>query len=234
MQEIKTAHQQLSDIKKIVKDDIKDPSPSPMKLAEDGVDHINTWEQAETEIGKFLAHSSTIPFKHDIFGKFNTMESFWVYIQSEEKDDRIRVMSGRTLKNFSKKLNILRITNFRAIIMDANWQKVKQHKHAMQAIKDSTVPFDCYYINSTSGIRVRPTFFKWLIRGFEEIRKAIKEDREPSFNFLLDKKDTGIYDFVVTKHKQSPVAVVEALESPVVDQGINNLIDHLQNELELV
>ena len=62
---------------------IKDPSPSPMLWKADGVDHINIWERAETELGCILSHSSRLPFVHSIFGRFGNMEAFWHYIQSE-------------------------------------------------------------------------------------------------------------------------------------------------------
>lgn len=190
-------------LKKTKTDGIKDPSPSPMNWEKDGLDHINIWEQAETPLGKFLSHNNDKSFTHNLFGKFNNMEAFWHYIQSEERDDRIRVMSGRSLKNFSKKLTITKIVNFRAIIMDANWQRIKKHKSVIEELRRSTLPFDCYYVNSQTSLRIRPTFFKWLIKGFEEIRQAVIEDRDPNFSFLIDKKGSGIYDFVIPNTLQT-------------------------------
>jgi hypothetical protein len=199
-QTIKT---QLNQIKsKIVKtpNGLKTPSASPMKWLEDGVDHININGDSVTELGKFLSHNSPNSFFHSLFGSFATMESFWFYIHSDERDDRLRVMSGRVLKKFSKNLTIKKISNFRAIILDANWQRIQQYPPIITALKESTLPFDCYrYLDDTSLVRVRPTFFKWLIKGFEEIRLAVKEDREPNFTFLLDKYDSNIYDFVLPK-----------------------------------
>lgn len=238
----KSIQGQLSQIRGKIKvarpDGIKDPSPSPMAWVEDGQDHINIWEQAQTELGKFLAHNSQNPFKHTLFGKFNNMEAFWHYIQSEERDDRIRVMSGRTLKNFSKKLTMTRITNFRAIIMDSNWQRIKQHKSAVHSLKNSTLPFDCYYINSESLIRVRPTFFKWLIKGFEEIRTAVKENRDPNFAFLLDKRDSDIYTFVLPSKpaikEDVGIKLLDFLEqSSVTADSTLPLIDSITEDVAL-
>lgn len=181
-------------------DGIKDPSPSPMDWIEDGIDHINVWEDAQTDLGKVLSHNSSISFTHNIFGKFGSMEAFWHYIQSKERDDRIRTMSDETLKYFAKKLTTARIVNFRAIIADTNWQRIKQYSAIIDAMRESVLPFDCYYINSQTGLRTRPSFFKWLTRGFDEARAAIKENREPNFAFLLDHQNTGIYDYVVPEY----------------------------------
>lgn len=209
---------------------IKDPAPSPMKWIADGVDHINIWESAVTELGQVLSHNSQIEFTHHIFGKFSSMEAFWHYIQSEERDDRIRSMAGRSLKNFAKKLNTQRITNFRAIIMDSNWEKIKQHKLLLNAVKESELPFDCYFVDGKSGLRTRPAFFNWLNMGFEEIRKAIKENREPDFTFLLDRKDTEIYEFV--KPNQMKVPAIEKVPVPKKDNSLQKqIIGEVQEQL---
>lgn len=191
----------LSKPKPRKKNGIKDPSPSPMEWIEDGVDHINILRNGKTSIGDFLAHGAKFPFTHNVFGKFSNMESFWYYIQSTERDDRIRVLTGKHLTSFKNKLTTQRVKNFRAIIMDSNWQKIKQYKEAVASMRDSELPFDCYGIDSNHGIRIRPIYFKWLLSGFEEIRRALKENREPDFTFLIDEKDSGIYDFCINKRE---------------------------------
>lgn len=174
--------------------DVRDPLPDAMTIGEDGVTHINIWENAITDLGQALAHSTRFSFKHPVFGRFNNMESFWHYLRSEERDDRIRVMSGRALKSFATKLTPRRITNFRALIMDANWQKVRQYPEISDAMRDSTMNFDCYYVyRRKNGIRIRPTFAHWMIKGFEEIRMALKNDRNPDFNFLMDDPSKHLY-----------------------------------------
>lgn len=209
------------------RDGIKDPAPSPAKWVGDGIDHINIWERGVTELGVALSHSSPLPFTHSIFGKFSCMESFWHYIQSEERDDRLRTMTSKTLRPFAHKLTPTRAVNFRAIIMDSNWQRVKQYGALADAIKESELPFDCYTEDRRTGLRQRPTFFKWFIRGFEEIRKALKEGRDPNFSFLLDKGNSGIYDFVAptapvkqaTAEKSQPKKQVASLLRKAVQEN---------------
>lgn len=175
---------------------LDDPSPSAMNWKGDGIDHINIGRQAVTDLGFGLSNSSPLDFDHSIFGNFCSMETFWHYIQSKERDDRIRGMKGPVLQKFVEMLTWNSVKNFRAIIMDAHYQRIKQYEALKAELTKSTLPFDCYTIN-TSGIRIRPKFFKWVIFGFEEIRAALRENREPNFDILKDIENSGIYDFVI-------------------------------------
>jgi len=198
----------------------RDPKPSPMSWIQDGIDHINIWEYGATEIGKVLAHNTTLPFHHHIFGNFNCMEAFWHYISSVEHDDRIRTMRGRSLYEFSKKLTKLQVPNFCAIIIDANWQKIKRYPEIQEALIESTLPFDCYYTQrKAAGIRIRTPYASWLIDGFEEIRRALKEEREPNLTKFRDPSNVteDIYAqlmTLITSHQtreiHKPVEVVES------------------------
>lgn len=187
-------------------DSIKDPAPSPSKWIADGVDHINIWERGTTELGRALSHGSRIKLTHDIFGKFSSMESFWYYMQSEERDDRMRNMSGQTLRSFARKMTPARIINFRAIIMDSNYQRIKANKPLAADLAKSTLPFECYFIGKDSDVRIRPNYFKWMIAGFDEIRTALAANREPDFTFLLDRinNNEGIYAYVMPVQYAAP------------------------------
>lgn len=170
--------------------------PALFNIGEDGSQHINMSEEGLTELGRLLSHDSRLKFVHGRYGQFNTMTNFWYYIRSVERDDRLRSFYGKRLKMFVREsTNHCRIPNFRVIIMDANWQRVQQHTNLAEALKLSSLPLDCWYhYKRGNGIRMRPNFAFWLIAGFEEIRKALKECREPDFNFLRDTNDENIFD----------------------------------------
>lgn len=172
---------------------LRDPLPNPSSIGEDGIDHINIWEQAKTDLGRALSHSARLSFTHSIFGRFDNMESFWQYIRSVERDDRVRVLHGYKLKTFARKLTFKRVPNFHAVIMDANWQKVQQYPDLLDELKESELPFDCYYLNN-EGIRIRPAFSHWVIYGFTKIREALKADDKPDFSTLMDRTDVDLYD----------------------------------------
>ena len=169
-------------------------------LIADGKDHINIWHAAETDLGAVLDFNSPLELTHSIFGYFDNMTAFWFYMQSKERDDRLRGMNPISAVRFGRKMESTRVVNFRAIIADSNWQRIKSKPALIAMLKRSDLPFDCYRVEYDTGLRIRPPFFGWLLWATEEIRKALKEDREPDFTCLLDEHGTGIYDYVMPKN----------------------------------
>ncbi|MGI9214029.1 MAG: hypothetical protein ACR2HF_16290 [Methylococcaceae bacterium] len=166
-----------------------------MMLGQDGVDHLNIWNCGETALGAFLDQRTQAAFIHNLLGRFCSIESFWKYVLSAERYDEIRSLSGRRLRNFERRLTRAEVYNFRAIIMDANWQKLQQYPRWAEMLKDSALKLECYYIyKREDGIRIRPDCGPWLISGFEEIRKALQEDRLPNFQFLKNRPQLSIVE----------------------------------------
>ena len=172
-------------------------------IGTDGVNHINIWEKASTDLGVALSHMSDLPFTHETYGKFRSIEGFWHYIRSVSRDDRTRMMAGYKAKKFGDGLQSQRVDDFKAIIMDANYQKIKQYPPLIDELRKSTLAFDFYYLyNNDVNIRIRPASAFWLIDGFEEVRKAIKENREPDFTFLKDRINRNKKPNVQPKQKE--------------------------------
>jgi hypothetical protein len=190
--------------------DFMKPYRDVMTLLEDGVDHINIWSSATTDMGSVLDHAGPLSLNHSVFGYFDTMTAFWYYIQSEERDDRIRGMQPLAAYRFGKMMTSRRVINFRAIIADSNWQRIKSKPLLIKMLEQSDLPFDAYRVNNETGLRTRPPFFGWLLWSFEEIRKAIKENREPNFSSLLDRRNTDIYEFAVVRPQK--VSVTESVK----------------------
>lgn len=207
-------------------DGMKDPSPSPLEWKGDGVDHINIWIHAETDLGRCLALDSDLPVNHNYFGRFCSVETFWYYIQSQERDDRIRTMFGKSLKSFVRRLNRQHVVNFRAMIADTMYQRIQQYPPLLEAVKNSVLPFDYYRFDNRNEVKIpiRPNFFKWLLTALEEIRKAIKEEREPNFGFLMDSRKMGIYDSVLPKRAEK----VE--EAPVKNEVAQSVATEIVTE----
>lgn len=186
----------------------KDPVRSPQHWVGDNVDHINISSTSESELGRLLSHRWVMDFDHSHFGRFNNLEAFDLYILSQEKDDRLRRLHGAALKNFSKKLNLDQITNFKAIVLDTQYQRIKQNAKIRNLMTASTLPFDVYYTIEVSKIRIRPTRHHWLVAGLNEIRTALKEQRDPDFTPFMDNVKMGIYDNVLSRmglDKPNPV-----------------------------
>jgi len=174
--------------------------PPTDRIGEDGVDHINIWQHGKTDLGVALAHETRLGIHHKYFGRFASMESFWCYISSVERDDRLRNRGGRPLKDLMRTLTHTHVENFRAVVMDANYQKVCEHKEIYEALLASTLPIDMYETYRRSdGIRIRPSAANWMIDGFHEIRKAIQEGREPNFDFLMKNRKLNMYEGLLSK-----------------------------------
>lgn len=192
----------------------RDPRPSPLNWIEDGVDHINIWEYGKTDLGRALARCTNLPFEHNLFGRFNTLEAFWYYIGSEEHDDRIRSMTGKNLHDFSRRLTRIHVPNFCAIIVDTCWQRVMQYPELIEAFKTIDLPFDSYYRSKKNvGFPIRPLYSAWFCAGMEEVRRAVRENRAPDVSAFRDKGDRSenIYDKLLrlmTGDKKITVAIM--------------------------
>jgi hypothetical protein len=131
-------------------------------------------------------------------------------------------MTGKSLQDFVTMLTRQNVVNFRAIIMDANYQKVKQYPEIQQAMVESVLPFDCYYVyKRETSIPIRTNFASWVIDGFEEIRKALKEQREPNFSALKDTDDDNMYTPLLNTMNKHGSAVKTTVDPNVGKVRIN-------------
>lgn len=215
---------------------------APRKAPEgiDGVDHINVTDDAVTSLGRSLSYRAKRPFVHTHFGNFNSVEGFWYYIQSVERDDRLRIMNAMAIKKFASKLTKRPVAkNFKAIILDANYQKIINDRRILAEIKDSILPFENYYTNE-HGIKIRPKYFFWMLPGLEEIRTAIKEDRLPDFTSMYDDQKIGLFGGVIDKIVEQPKArgltncTVPVDESSFVSEAIPEIEVPVVNGVDAV
>ena len=91
---------------------------SPAFLEGDGVDHINIWESAETQLGRSLSLGYRIPFVHNIFGRFCSIRTYWLFIRSVNKEDAIRYLDGESFDKYYRTFKInTHVDNYRAAAM---------------------------------------------------------------------------------------------------------------------
>lgn len=202
-------------------DYIKRP-PALMRAASswegDSIDHINVQNNAITPIGRFLAHNSNFTFRHSHYGDFASIESFAVWLTTVERDDRLRTCSGNEAHYQKRKLTHRPVTNMRAILLDADFQKLNQYPEALAAFKESTLPFDNYFFErcEESVFPRRSITGTWKIEGWEELRAAVKENRAPDLRRWIDVPNSGIFDYVISndgKKKTGP-AILERIPTP--------------------
>lgn len=188
---------------------------APTDWRGDGIDHINVNHSAATNIGRFLSHDSLYPVINPKFGRFASVRSMWMWLRSEERDDRLRTLHGRPASILQRSLTPREVANFRCIILDTDYNKLKQYPDALEEFKNNTLPLDCYFFDTDSEIMIprRRSTHRWLVEGWTEIRNALNEKREPDFTPWLDVPETGIYDFVFRNK-----AVLQGAERQQVQQ----------------
>ena len=165
------------------------PLPNPNKYKGDGIDHILIAFTSTTELGKKLRKGYPSKFKHPTLGRFLSVENFWMFITSEERDERMRFMKTGVLNIFYKQCTPKSVVNILAIIANSLWLVVSQNKELCNELKNSDLPFDLYgkfnkSVSDSTVIIKRPGYAAAYIHAVEEIRKALKENREPNFSKL--------------------------------------------------
>ena len=230
------------------------PFISVLDIGHDGVDHINTTREAQTRLGKLLSMEYCVRFKHPILGKFACMTALWNYVKSEDLNDEIRSMYGRELTNYSRKLRTRpNVPNFYAIILDSTWHKIKQHPEIIELLKrpENQLPFDYHYFDSKMNRPTRPPYFRFLVEGFEEIRKAVIEGIEPDFTkwnnglttkeiyseFIWEKvgednvqeSETSLADSMPDETTDDTVVSQEQIVPPSINDEISALLDRVDD-----
>lgn len=184
----------------------------------DSIDHINVQHDAVTPIGRFLAQNSNFSFRHSHFGDFTSVDTFYIWLTTVERDDRLRTCSASEAYNFKNRLTHRSVHNLYAILLDADYQKLKQYPETLAAFKESTLPFDNYFYDHNTELKLprRSVRGTWKIEGWEEIRKAVKEGREPDFKRWYTVPGSGLYDFVLSEDgtKKTGPKIVERIPMP--------------------
>lgn len=165
--------------------------PAVNRLGEDGKDHINTHHRATTDLGNALSPYGDYPFMHPEYGQFRTVHGILAWLRNPAQPDNIRTMSGHDVEKVRiHPADEVELVDYSFIYMDCTWLKIQTYPELAKAFKESTLPFDLYYFSITDpennkSIRVRGPTAVWVIRGLNELRNALKEDREPNLDFLL-------------------------------------------------
>ena len=199
--------------------------PNVHMWKEDGVDHINLG-MGTTRLGANLSLSGVSSFKHSRLGRFKTLFGFWNYIANVEQDDRYRVLNDKEIRAFNRQKDIKRtprrVRNFIAIILDAQWQRITGNDRLFNAVKESTLPFDCYKLSG--DVRERTSYEYWFVPAMEEMRKCIKEGKEFNVRPYMQDRGFDLYvDLIANPAPPIPTAVPveESYSSTDTQENIN-------------
>lgn len=165
--------------------------------SEEGPDktHINVSIQSKNELGRILSPEYLKTFAYPNLGKFSSVTSLWYWIRNTPKDDNIRRLSGIKLRAYvaANQLYGGYVRNFKAIIAYATWLKLKSYPDLLKELEEFDGAFMCYTINRETGLRIASKNAVLMTDTAKEIRSALREGREPCFDFLADGKDQLYY-----------------------------------------
>ncbi len=198
---------------------------SNFKSQVDGIDHINIYVFGKTELGRKLALETNARFVHPIIGPFNCLTGFWSYVKSKSRRNTYRIKDARTCLHIVNKYNdsLPVVPNFKAIIVSGVYYRIMSDPELVEMVKESTLPFEIYYVKTrdeinprtnkkvTYEIKVQHKYASWMIAAYEEVRNAIKEDREPDLSKFVDRDSDGLIykDFVNYSETESEEALVD-------------------------
>lgn len=203
---------------------------NPNSWLEEATDHINIARDSKDPVGKMLNLDNVRHFQHPVLGQFRSLNSIWFFLKAKERTDAIRNLTGHELKEFIR----VRcggtiqgiIPNFRAVIMHSAYLRIKNAAEMRNAVIKSTLPFDCYRLLN-SGIRQRYEHTEWFCGAYEEIRNALRENREPNLDHLRTDGghgDAGLYDGVIEmiRPKVDEVALEQARRKLAEERKLAN------------
>lgn len=149
---------------------------------QDGKTHINIYSKGSTWLGKFLSNFTKCDLNMPE-GTFKSIEGYWYYLTSKEKDPRLHEVHGWEAKLLGKSLTPLSKKNslppeeFQAKIKKAIDQKLKWSEYWKEEFTDSKLPFLHYYVYEGKVID-KTDEYRWLINHFEDRRKLLQQRRD--------------------------------------------------------
>lgn len=160
---------------------------NPNSFGKEGVDHINISKMSTTQLGLLLdpSYFKVIDYPH--LGKFASVLNLWYWLKSDPLDDSFRRTTGFRLKGKIQQVDTRnKVPNFKAIIGEATYIKLKQYPDGIKYLKSlrREVQFISYYIPKGTSIRMCSSYAMLMGEIVEVIRKDLREGREPDFTCL--------------------------------------------------
>lgn len=137
-------------------------------MSTDGVDHVNVYSRASTELGRLLSNFAHTPFK---LGDnwFESVEGWWYWRKTG--DERLRHLHGLEAKHLGQSLP----QRFGGPIADPTREellavyqaKCDQNPRVRELLLKNRLPFDHYYVYG--GMR-KDTHHRWTGQLWSEVR----------------------------------------------------------------
>lgn len=175
--------------------------PDMHQWMEDGEDHICIERKARTELGRYLCmDNGDFPFTSRYFGRFNSLEGFWLYVTCPDfgRREHLRTVSGVALQNIRRDAMtvMVKINNLRAIMMQAMYDRIVQNESLRALFIENKLPFDMYRVDEETGRRMRaPHMMHMVYVGYHNLLECLKEggDVDSAIFHARNEKDGDMY-----------------------------------------
>ncbi len=127
----------------------------------DGIDHINIYSKAKTDLGRFLTNFAYAPMSTED-GYFSSVEGYWYWLSC--KDDKLRKLYGFQAKQVGRECggkDWLDTEEFKSKILAAIDQKLKSHTEYMKQLQECSLPLKHYYVYGDKV--VEPKDGRWIL-----------------------------------------------------------------------
>lgn len=135
----------------------------------DGIDHINIYSKGKTELGRWLTNFAFSPFKHPIYGEFDSMEGFWYYIKTGEVYEELRWMRGWDAKQYGKCIEAVPREDFEDIICSGIRYKLLHNPVMLNKLINCHLPLAHYYVYGGKAVAAG---YEWITEYIDSVRTS--------------------------------------------------------------
>lgn len=136
----------------------------------DGVDHINIYSHARTELGRKLSNFNKNPFVHPQYGSFLSMEGYWYWLATGKKHNLLREKYGFEAKSYGRTKPRVKDPNFEANVIEGLHCMFRDNPDLLSKLMATTLPLTHYY-NYTNTLLDNPTAL-FLLSEFDMLRNG--------------------------------------------------------------
>jgi hypothetical protein len=144
----------------------------------DGVDHINIYSKAKTELGRWLTNFAYAPFTLSDHGRFTSVEGYWYWLSTGCQHEELRDLFGAEAKRRGKSFERVEFDgNFEEAICKAIRSKLLSNKAMLSSLIDSNLPLTHYYVYgySDDNCKVINAGYEWITEYIDSVRKSCQQ-----------------------------------------------------------
>ena len=136
----------------------------------DGYDHIRIHPKATTSLGRMLCHATRLPFVHEKYGGFASMEAYWQWVRSGMQHDSLRSKHGYSAFRAGLRYPTCQMTDFHLLIISGLYAQIHQHEKFKDLLILSDIPIIQYSSEYGETDFVRDRSHPWYFAALHQLR----------------------------------------------------------------